>query len=66
MKYRVAFLTHQYIDLSDKPRLTYRIVNANTEQDAMDVMRSKEKVGSRYVGMVHQAEPYVQPSDEQE
>lgn len=58
LRFRVAYLTHGYIDCSDKPRLAYRIVNADTSDEAREIVRAMGKVGNRYIGMVHQAELY--------
>ena len=56
MKYRVAFLTHKYIDRSDTPRLTYRTVRADSPDEAREIVRNMDRAGSRYIGMIHQAE----------
>jgi hypothetical protein len=59
LKFRVAYLTHTYVDCSDRPRLAYRIVNADTSDEAREIVRAMEKVGNRYIGMIHQAEVYA-------
>lgn len=55
-KYRVAYLTHKYIDLSDTPRIAYRVVKAETADEAREIVRGMEKAGSRWIGMIHNAE----------
>lgn len=55
-KYRVAYLTHKYVDRSDMPRLAYRTVKAASPDEAREIVRDMNKAGSRYIGMVHQAE----------
>ena len=60
-KFRVAYLTHKYIDCSDKPRLAYRLVEADTSDEAREIVRAMDKAGSRYIGMIHQAEVYSTP-----
>ena len=58
----MAYLTHAYIDCSDKPPLAYRIVEASTSDEAREIVRAMDKIGSRYVGMIHQAEVYSTPT----
>ena len=63
LRFRVTYLTHAYIDRSDKPRLAYRIVDADTNDEAREIVRAMDKVGSRYIGMIHQVEVYQGPTD---
>lgn len=55
-KYRVAYLTHKYVDRSGTPRLAYRTVVADSPDEAREIVRNMDKAGSRYIGMIHQAE----------
>ena len=58
LRFRVAYLTHAYGDRSDTPRLAYRIVDADTSDEAREIVQAMDKAGSRYIGMIHQAEVY--------
>ena len=60
-RFRVAYLTHAYADLSDKPRLAHRIVAADTNDEAREIVRNMGMAGSRHIGMVHEAELYFGP-----
>ena len=63
LRFRVAYLTHAYGDRSDTPRLAYRIVDADTSGEAREIVQAMDKAGSRYIGMIHQAEVYQGPND---
>lgn len=60
-KWRVYYNTHAYRDCSDTPRSTNRIVSAPSADEAREVVRRMERSGRRFIGMVHQAEPYEDP-----
>lgn len=61
-KYRVYFNTHEYNDTSDKPKSSSKIVKAENEENARELicqMRDKrETVGTknkRYIGLIFDA-----------
>jgi DNA-dependent RNA polymerase auxiliary subunit epsilon len=58
LKFLVRFNTHANADWSDRPRSAYLVVEADTSDDAREVVRAKEKHGVRWIGSVHQAEVY--------
>jgi hypothetical protein len=57
MKYRVYYNTHQYEDCSDRPRSAQRTVEAPSEDHACEAVHNMRKAGSRFIGLVHYAEP---------
>lgn len=59
-RFRVWYLTHKYIDCSDTPRLSSRIVKAESRDEAREIVRKMEKAGSRYIGMIHTAELIIE------
>ena len=58
--FRVAYLTHKWSDRSGTPRLQYRNVKANSAEEAREIVRDMDTVGTRfnlrYIGMIHNAE----------
>ncbi len=54
--YRVTFNAHKYFDFSDTPDSRQRIVLATSPDEAREIVRSLNKSGQRYIGMVHTAE----------
>ncbi len=59
-RWRVYYNTHRYVDCSDTARACSRIVRAATADEAREIVRNMERVGSRqprWIGMVHNAEP---------
>lgn len=66
LKFLVRYNTHEFADCSDKPRSAYRIVEADTNAEARDIVcamrANNEQVGKRWIGAVHQAELYLRPT----
>lgn len=55
-RYVVTFNAHNYSDFSDSPVSRQRIVRASSPNDAREIVRSLNKSGKKYIGMVHNAE----------
>ena len=59
-KFRVAYASFPYSDGTGTARLHYRNVKAENAEEAREVLRARQTVGSRfnlrYIGMVYDAE----------
>ncbi len=56
-KYIVHYNSHKYFDFSDPARPGQKTITANTPGEAREILRAKEKIGQRFIGMIHNAEP---------
>ena len=59
--YRVRYNTHRYQDCSDLPKSASRLVKAESPDAAREAVRQLGKAGSRYIGLVFDAEVAVAP-----
>jgi hypothetical protein len=68
MKFVVWYNLHCYESHSDTPQLSHRIIEAETAEQARDIMcdrrRFSGRVGRRFIGMIHHAE--LHPAELQE
>jgi hypothetical protein len=59
-KFTVFYNAHKYIDCSDAPKASHRIVKAENAEEArqilVDMRQNDQKVGQRYIGCIHHAE----------
>jgi hypothetical protein len=67
MKFIVWYNLHRYEDHSDTPQPSHRIIEAETAEQARDIMcerrRQSGRVGRRFIGIIHQAE--LHPAERQ-
>lgn len=55
----VKFNTHKNADWSDPPKSAKVTVAADTADEARELVRSREKHGSRWIGSIHTADRFV-------